>query len=830
MRARLTTAATRQRPRWTADAAVALLYAACALAFTYPLWINPGTHIAFKASGDQLWVLSLLEWMRTALFSRPDEFFVGNFYFGSGGAMFGSHLMLGYLPIYGPLAWVTQNPVLAYSLTHIAAYALNAGAMYAAVLVLTRSRPGALLAGAIYAFGPLQLAYSNHFQFLGAWWLPLVLLFGVRVWRGGGWLDFGLATLMVWVQFTTNAHLGLIAAMVFAAFVALPAVYRVASERNFRLGLGMVAAGTLVTAPFIPIVQGYLSFSEAWRLDRDITEVQFWSVQLRDYLSPNGRLQWYGALTERFPVPRGEHRVFPGFVPPLLAAVGVGAGLVGQRVTGKGLRIVTILLVMLAAAGVLFSLGTHWKRHEVVSDIALPYLQLFQHVPAFQGIRVVARFSLLAHFAIAVLAGIGVYAITRGLSGRWAAAPLVGLVATALVLVEAAPRPLSTFEIPTDPPLRAALRDARPGPMIFVPVSGKDEVWRIWMTTETGAGPIVNGYSGHIWKQYWFFRDQTQDLISSQLPSLAAGLQAYGIRAVAVDLGRASDQDRAAWAAFARGGWVVDVNRVNQHLLVSLADPASPPDDSWTDLDTTLLADVVEPSAGFTGMLVQRNPDTAPWIPPGDPRVRSVKLAWVRTDGSVEFEHESDMLPPPFLGPGQFHATPMHVFTPSESNNYVLRATTDDEVIFERRVLVAPVQPVAYAGSAKGMVASLTLRSPASVTLAPGESAPLQVEALNIGQKSWDAAEANVRFGWRWWKINDDGSEVEQPEYEGRVPLWGHIYSDIPPGRGYAFAGRLRAPDEPGRYVVRASMLVELVGWFENDPVEIEVIVQPANA
>ena len=53
-----------------------------------------------------------------------------------------------------------------------------------------------------------------------------------------------------------------------------------------------------------------------------------------------------------------------------------------------------------------------------------------------------------------------------------------------------------------------------------------------------------------------------------------------------------------------------------------------------------------------------------------------------------------------------------------------------------------------------------------------------------------------------------------------------HIYYGIP-GRGYAFAGKLRAPDEPGRYVVRASMLVELVGWFENDPVEIVVLVKP---
>ena len=204
-------------------------------------------------------------------------------------------------------------------------------------------------------------------------------------------------------------------------------------------------------------------------------------------------------------------------------------------------------------------------------------------------------------------------------------------------------------------------------------------------------------------------------------------------------------------------------------------------------------------------------------------------MQWVRADGSVELEHETDVLPPPFMAPGQVHVTPMHVFTPSESNNYVLRATTDDEVMFERNVLVAPVEPVAYAGSAKGMAAGLRLRTPTSITLAPRERAPLHVDALNIGQKSWDAAEANVRFGWRWWKINEDGSETEQPQYEDRLQMLSHVYYGIPPGRGYAFAGQLRAPDEPGRYVARASMLVELVGWFENDPVEIEVIVRPAN-
>ena len=808
-------------------AAVALLYAAAALVFTHPLWLVPGTHIAYKPGGDQLWTLSLLEGMRTALFSSPGDFFEGNFYFGSGGALFGSDLLLGFLPIYGPLAWTTQNPVLAYSLTHVAAYVLNAGAMYATVLVLTRSRPGALLAGAVYAFGPLQLAYANHFQFLGAWWLPLVLLFGIRVWRGGGWPDFALATLMVWVQFATNAHLGVMAAMVYAAFVVAPACRRVVADRDFRSGLAMLAAGIAVSAPFVPIVHGYLSFADAWRAERDITEVQGWSAQLRDYLSPSGRLRWHEALAERFPVPTGERRVFPGFVPPLLAALGAGAGLIGRRATGRSLRTVTVLLLALAAAAVLFSLGTHWKRHEIVSDVELPYLLLFENVPVFRGIRVVARFSLLAHFAAAVLAGIGVCAIARRLP-RWSlAAPLVGLLTAALVLVEAAPRPLATFSIPTNAPLRAALRETTPAPMLFVPVSGNQEIRRLWMVTEAGAGPMVNGYSGHVWKQTWHFRDATQDLMAGELAGLAAGLQAYGIRTVVVDLAQVSGPDNALWEEFAAGPWVVYLRRVDRHFFITLADPARPAADRWADLDTTLLAEVVALGIGFVDALVMHNPNEAPWTPPGDSRVRRVKAQWVREDGSVALTFESDVLPPPFLRPGQVRATPMHMFTPSQTGHYVLRAAADGEQLLERNVRVEPVEPAAFEGSADAMFASLALRTPASFVAAPGERLPLHVDALNTGRKSWND-EASIRLGWRWWAVDDDGSEIEQPQYEGRLPLLGHSFGEIPPGRGYAFAGQLWAPDEPGRYVVRVSMLVELVAWFSIDPTEIEIVVMPS--
>ena len=71
-----------------------------------------------------------------------------------------------------------------------------------------------------------------------------------------------------------------------------------------------------------------------------------------------------------------------------------------------------------------------------------------------------------------------------------------------------------------------------------------------------------------------------------------------------------------------------------------------------------------------------------------------------------------------------------------------------------------------------------------------------------------------------------DGSEEEIPQFEGRVPLLGHESGEIRPGNGYAFRGQIRTPDMPGKYVVRISMLSELVAWFDNSPIEIDVLTQ----
>ena len=736
-----------------------------------------------------------------------------------------SDLLLGLLPIYAPIAWITQNPILAYSLTHISAYALNATAMYMAVLALTRSRPGALTAGAIFAFGPLQLAYASHLQLLAAWWLPLVLLFGLRFRRKGHWVDFGLSTLMVWIQFATAVHLGVIAAFIYVGFVLVPAVRNMMVDREIRTFLSLIAAAVAVSLPFIPIVQGYLAFSDAWKADRDITEIQFWSVQLRDYLSPTGRLRWHDLLTERFPVPRGERRVFPGLIPPMMAILGVTAGLFSPNIGRRSLRTATVVLIALGIIAVLFSLGPNWKRHEVVSDIELPYRLLFEHLPVFRAIRVVARFSLLAHFSIAVLAGIGVAAIAQRSWRRWLTTPLIGFVAVALILFESWPEPLPAFSIPSNAQLETALRKAGPGPTLFVPVTGNAEIPRLWMATRIGAGPLVNGYSGHIWQQYWYFRDATQGLMATELTELAKGFQGYGLRTLVIDMQKLGERDRNVWETFAEGPWVEAVVRTDQHLLVTLHNLTEPALTQWSNLQSQILLDRAPPAAGFVGTLLLHNPSSRPWIPLNNSHVRSMHIDWVWDNEDVVLSFSANVLPPPFLRPGQNHATELHFFTPEKAGHYQVRVVADGELVLTQKIVVgtSPIEP--FARSVDGMLAALELRSAARFDAKVASLLPLHVDAMNIGRKSW-TDEANIRLGWRWYRSNEDGSETEVPAYEGRVPLLGHIYGEIPPGRGYAFAGQLRAPDEPGDYVVRVSMLSELLAWFDIDPIEVRVVVR----
>lgn len=188
--------------------------------------------------------------------------------------------------------------------------------------------------------------------------------------------------------------------------------------------------------------------------------------------------------------------------------------------------------------------------------------------------------------------------------------------------------------------------------------------------------------------------------------------------------------------------------------------------------------------------------------------------------------YSPDVLPPPFLMRGQVHRQPLHLLTPGEAGAYRLRGRVDGVEIFDQPVRVGAVPRAPFQSDGQGLYAALTLRTPSEFEVPPGDLLPLHVDALNTGVVAWDGP-AVIRLGWRWFQIGPDGSEVERREWEGRILLEGHLYASIAPGAGYAYAGAVPAPTEPGRYVVRVLMLAELVAWFEIEPIEIQVVVTP---
>jgi hypothetical protein len=88
---------------------------------------------------------------------------------------FSEHL-LGASPLATPLYWLTQDAVVAYNLTVLASYVLCGLAMFALIWHLTGSAAASFLAGFAYAFAPYRVSQLGHVQVLVAFWMPLALL------------------------------------------------------------------------------------------------------------------------------------------------------------------------------------------------------------------------------------------------------------------------------------------------------------------------------------------------------------------------------------------------------------------------------------------------------------------------------------------------------------------------------------------------------------------------------------------------------------------------------------------------------------------------------
>ncbi|MFQ3684118.1 hypothetical protein, partial [Roseiflexus sp.] len=386
----------------------------------------------------------------------------------------------------------TGGPVLAYNLLVLTSYALTGWAVYLLAREMSDSLDdrwirtvGAFAAGAVFAFGTYRMTHFVHLQLLQTAWLPLALLFLRRLLRppangGGRWRDAALFGLFAGIQCVTALYYAYFAALALGLYVAVWLWDTIRSPLRpglLRQAGGLAYGGGLAALITVPLTLPYLRIYEYLGVVRSPRELDNWSAPLQAYLAVLPTNWLYGGQSWSA-ASGGEFALFPGFATIALAVV--GATLALWKRSGDSHTVPDSIplardaafLVLLGLSAFVLSLGTgiRMERGDAPLPFPLPYTLLYERIPGFGALRVPARWALLVHLSLTLLAGIALIRLGYMLTSHRQRYRLASLALTVTAIVALAehtsvPVPLATVPVPapvyawtgTQPDIRAIL-------------------------------------------------------------------------------------------------------------------------------------------------------------------------------------------------------------------------------------------------------------------------------------------------------------------------------------------------------------------------------------
>jgi hypothetical protein len=160
-----------QRP--TPVLAATAAYFALTIAYAWPLPAHVLHGIAHDP-GDPIlntWIL----WWTTKAVPLSSHWWNAPMFFPAVGTFAFSEHLLGLAPLAAPIIAVTENATLGYNVTLLSTYVLCGLGMYFLGYTITRRHDAAFVAGLAYAFAPYRLGQVPHVQMLAAFWAPVSL-------------------------------------------------------------------------------------------------------------------------------------------------------------------------------------------------------------------------------------------------------------------------------------------------------------------------------------------------------------------------------------------------------------------------------------------------------------------------------------------------------------------------------------------------------------------------------------------------------------------------------------------------------------------------------
>lgn len=470
-----------------ASARATLIFVALAVLHTWPLASAPH-RLSLNYNADTQLNTWIVSWIAHTLPTRPSTVWRGNIFQPGEEALLFSEPLFVPAIAGSPVFWLGGSPVLMFNVLLIAGLAATGFAGWWVVTRWTGSSRAGLVAGALMAFNPHMLTRLPHLQAAHAWGLILACYFADQALRRRGpWWPLAI----IWpLVAATSLHLLLFSA---GAVVLLAIISTVATKS--AAGLARLGTSTALGAVLaLPVLWPHLTKG----VSRPLVQVADFSATLGGYLTSMSHV--HQGWSARF-FTTDIDVFFPGVIAIVLAVGGV------VTAWQRGIRYRTVWLVVLAAAGVVLSLGT----------ATAVYGWLYEWLPPLQGIRAAARFGIWYLLAIAVLSGFAIAWLERRV--RPGLVPWIITFVIAGVTVENLMAPVRTTPFEGLPSVYSPLAED-PDPVLlvefpFYPPDAAALNGEYVLNATAHWRPIANGYSGMTPVSYrersktlWFFPDQ----------------------------------------------------------------------------------------------------------------------------------------------------------------------------------------------------------------------------------------------------------------------------------------------------------------------------------
>ena len=559
----------------------AAVYVVLTVALTWPLPIRSAS-IVPNDLGDPLLNTWILAWDARVLPLTPTWWNGPQFYPIAGTMAFSEHL-LGLTIFTTPIIWVTRDPLFAYNIAFFLSFVLSALSAYFLAYTISRRHDCAFLAGLAFGFAPYRMAQFAHVQVLSAYWMPVALAalhryFDKRRMRwlvvfAAAWLMQALACgyylfylsvlIALWLPwFITGPHKAralthLAIAWGIAAAMLVPVLYgywRFQRAYGLRRALDEITlfsadVASVLKAPDNLWLWGWLDVVK--HPEADI----FPGLTIVVLIVLGLAIGWRHAAKEQV----GRLKIARVFVLVAVVFFAIAASplyLGAWKIEIFGMRLLSVgtphkplslaFLCLLVAGGMHPSVRTAWRRRSVMTFYTLaalamwlfslgpaptfmdrpiiykaPYAWLMM-LPGGEGVRVPARFWMLAVLCLAVAAALAL----RQITARWPRlARAIPAIACAGILIDGWPRPIFMEKRPASRPVHSHVV-AR---LDLPPIPAHDSI-SLFRATEHQR-PLFNGYSGYFAPHYWAM----QYMIKQHDPAVLTRLSSYGAFEVVID-------------------------------------------------------------------------------------------------------------------------------------------------------------------------------------------------------------------------------------------------------------------------------------------------------